>query len=72
MNKLKKVVLEVKVKDTFICIKNSNYFTKGRTYVVQGTSYNTGTGDTVVEFLDNDCDIHPVEGMFLSIHFKKQ
>ena len=72
MNNLKKVVLEVKVKDSFVCTRNSDYFTKDRVYKVQSANYDIGTGDTEVEFLDNDLDMHPVTEKFLATNFKKQ
>ena len=72
MNNLKKVVLEVKVGDTFICIKESNFFTKDKVYKVQSANYDIGTGDTEVEFLDNDLDMHLVTEKFLATNFKKQ
>tara|TARA_R110002073_G_scaffold27337_1_gene88364 strand:+ start:2692 stop:2910 length:219 start_codon:yes stop_codon:yes gene_type:complete len=72
MNKLKKVVLEVKVGDAFLCIKSSEYFTKGRVYKVQSFNYDVGLMSTEVEFLDNDYDIHAVTEKFLNINFKKQ
>ena len=72
MNNLKKVVLEVKVGDTFICIKESNFFTKDKVYKVQSANYDIGTGDTEVEFLDNDLDMHPMTEKFLEANFKKQ
>ena len=72
MNNLKKVVLEVKVGDAFICIKESNFFTKDRVYKIESCNYDIGTGDTTIEFLDNDLDIHPITEKFLATNFKKQ
>ena len=72
MNNLKKVVLEVEVGDAFECINKSEYFTKGRFYRVQSSSYDIGSASTEVEFLDNDLDMHLVTQKFLEANFKKQ
>jgi hypothetical protein len=72
MNNLKKVVLEVKVGDAFLCIKSSEYFTKGRVYKVQSFNYDVGSMSTEVEFLDNDYDMHLMGEKFLKANFKKQ
>ena len=72
MNKLKKVVLEVEVGDAFECINKSEYFTKGRFYRVQSSSYDIGSSSTEVEFLDDDCDLHFSTEKFLKANFKKQ
>ena len=72
MNKLKKVVLKVKVGDAFVCTKNSDYFTKGRVHKVQSFEYDAGSRKTEIEFLDNDYDLHAVTEEFLKLNFKKQ
>ena len=72
MNNLKKKVLEVKVGDTFKCIKEGDFFTIGNDYKVQTCDYKIGTESTDVEFLDDEYDLHMVTESFLLTNFKKQ
>tara|TARA_R110000744_G_scaffold19900_4_gene52304 strand:+ start:300 stop:518 length:219 start_codon:yes stop_codon:yes gene_type:complete len=71
MNKLKKLPLQVNIKDAFECIKDQEYFTKGRIYKIQNVDFDSSTSDTSVKFLDDDCDMHIIREKFLSEHFKK-
>ena len=72
MNKFRKVPLEVKVGDSFVCTRKSEYFTEEWVYKVQSCNYDIGSGYTEVEFLDDDYDLHIVTEKFLTINFKKQ
>ena len=72
MNKFRKVPLEVKVGDSFVCTRKSEYFTKDRVYNIQDVNYDIGSCYTEVEFLDDDCDTHFATEKFLTINFKKQ
>ena len=72
MNKFRKVPLEVKVGDSFVCTRKSEYFTKDRVYKIQYVNYDIGSTSTEVEFLDDDCDSHLATEKFLKANFKKQ
>ena len=72
MNNLRKVVLEVKVGDTFKCIKQSDFFTVGINYKVQTCYYKIGAESTDIEFRDDEYDLHLITEFFLQTNFKKQ
>jgi len=72
MNKLKKVLLDVKIGDKFECVKKMDFFFKGLSYFVIDVDHDISSGVTTVTFLDDEMDRHPITDAFLAINFEKQ
>ena len=70
-NKLKAVVLKVKVGEKFTFKGENQYFTRGRKYIIDKVSFDNGTSSTSVELIDDDYDTQTLSEKFFIKNFIK-